>query len=101
MQPMRLVRSPLPHKFRRNKSKRNYKKSEGQNYSPEPIDEKDDAQAFTSLILVVAVKLRELRHYPTAYAQHSEREADEPVLENLQRQRGELRVEPTSVTAHT
>jgi hypothetical protein len=68
---------------------------------PEPVDEKDDAQAFASLILVVAVKLRELRHYPTAYAQHSEREADEPALENLQRQRGELRVEPTSVTAHT
>ncbi len=28
-----------------------------QEHLPEPIDEKDDAQAFTSLILVVAVQL--------------------------------------------
>jgi len=31
---------------------------------PEPVDEKDDAQTFASLILVVAVKLRKLGHNP-------------------------------------
>jgi hypothetical protein len=33
---------------------------------PEPVNKKDDAQAFTSLILVVAVKLRKLGHNPEA-----------------------------------
>ncbi len=39
---------------------------------PEPVDEKYDAQAFAGLVLVVDVKLRQLRDEPAADAQHSE-----------------------------
>ena len=42
---------------------------------PEPVDEKDDAQAFAGLVLVVAVKLRQLSNKPETYTQHSEGEA--------------------------
>ena len=48
---------------------------------PEPVDEKDDAQAFTSLILVVAVKLRKLGHNPKTDTQHSEGKTNDVPLE--------------------
>ena len=63
MQPMRLVKSPLHHKNVKKIDMLGQKRAK-RNDVPEPVDEKDDAQAFASLILVVAVELRKLGHNP-------------------------------------
>ena len=60
---------------------RNGKDKKVQDGLPEPIDEKDDAQAFAGLVLVVAVKLRQLCHKPETDTHHSEGEAAARALE--------------------
>ena len=77
---MRLVKSPLHHKNVKKIDMLGQKRAK-RNDVPEPVDEKDDAQAFASLILVVAVKLRKLGHNPKTDTQHSEGKTNDIPLE--------------------
>jgi hypothetical protein len=81
MQPTRLNRSPLQKK--RGKFSELFKIESVTERNqvikkklPEPVDKKDDAEAFAGLVFVIFVKLRQLSDKPASDTQHSEGKAD-------------------------